>query len=209
MVMMRRRITKETASMDINIILFKDFETLDAFGPVEIFGRLRELYQLEYFSATGGVIESRQGVKVITRHWKELNQKGILLIPGGVGTRILVQDEDFMKTLKEYAMSATYCLTVCTGSGLLAKTGLLSNRSATSNKRAFDWAASMDNDVNWLKKARWAVDEKYYTSSGVSAGMDMTLGFIADRHGKEIAEEIADNIEYLWNQDKDNDSFAI
>lgn len=209
MVMMRRRITKETASMDINIILFKDFETLDAFGPVEIFGRLRELYQLEYFSATGGVIESRQGVKVTTRHWKELNQKGILLIPGGVGTRILVQDEDFVKTLKEYAMSATYCLTVCTGSGLLAKTGLLSNRSATSNKRAFDWAASMDNDVNWLKKARWAVDEKYYTSSGVSAGMDMSLGFIADRHGKEIAEEIADNIEYLWNQNKDNDSFAI
>ncbi len=209
MVMMRRRITKETESMDINIILFKDFETLDAFGPVEILGILREHYQLEFYSPTGGVIESRQGVKVVTRHWKELNQKGILFLPGGAGTRVLVQDEDFIKTLQEYAMSAAYCLTVCTGSGLLAKTGLLSNRSATSNKRAFDWAVSMDNDVNWLKKARWSVDGKYYTSSGVSAGMDMTLGFIADRHGIETAEEVANRMEYLWNQDKDNDSFAI
>jgi transcriptional regulator GlxA family with amidase domain len=194
--------------MILNIILFQNFETLDVFGPVEIFGKLKELYQIEYYSETGGIIESSQGVKVVTQPWIELNTEGILFIPGGQGTRLLVQNNDYILRLKEYVISAKYCLTVCTGSGLLARTGLLQNRYATSNKRAFEWAISMDNHVKWLKKARWAVDGKYYTSSGVSAGMDMTLAFVADRHGRELAEEIADSIKYVWNQDKDDDVFA-
>lgn len=60
----------------------------------------------------------------------------------------------------------------------------------------------------WIKCARWVVDGKFYTSSGVSAGMDMSLGFITDRSGKEAADEIANAIEYVWNHDKENDLFA-
>ena len=62
--------------------------------------------------------------------------------------------------------------------------------------------------VNWIKRARWTVDDKYYTSSGVSAGMDMTLGFLSDIHGIEFARKIAFEIEYNWTEQKDNDNFS-
>jgi transcriptional regulator GlxA family with amidase domain len=99
-------------------------------------------------------------------------------------------------------------LTVCTGSALLARTGLLSGRRATSNKRAFDWVVEQDRGVLWKRKARWIRDDKYYTSSGVSAGIDMTLGFVGDRHGTETAERISKGIEYLWNRDSGYDPFC-
>lgn len=86
---------------------------------------------------------------------------------------------------------------MCTGSALLAKTGLLDNRKATSNKNALEWVRSVNENVHWLGQARWVVDEKYYTSSGISAGIDMALGFIADSFGDKRAREIANSIEYI------------
>ena len=101
------------------------------------------------------------------------------------------------------------CLAICTGSALLAKTGLMDGRRATSNKRAFDWVKSVNSKVDWLPKARWVIDGKFYTSSGVSAGIDMSLGFISDIFGTNTAEEIANSIGFVWNSDKDNDLFTL
>lgn len=53
------------------------------------------------------------------------------------------------------------------------------------------------------------VDDKFYTSSGVTAGMDMTLAFVADTIGRETAIRIANEIEYIWIENKDNDSFVV
>ncbi|KPU44329.1 ribosomal-protein-S5-alanine N-acetyltransferase [Oxobacter pfennigii] len=61
---------------------------------------------------------------------------------------------------------------------------------------------------NCSGNARWVTDGKFYTSSGVSAGMDMALEFIAERFGIDRTNEIADGIEYNWNKDKNNDPFA-
>lgn len=193
--------------MDINVLLFHDFETLDAFGPVEILGRITD-YHLHFISMNGGVIKSKQGTEILTQPVSEADDSGILLIPGGQGTRPLVQDCNFIETLKLIASQSTSCLTVCTGSALLAKTGLLDGRKATSNKRAFDWVKDASVNVDWIAHARWVVDGKFYTSSGVSAGMDMALGFVNDRFGKAAANEIADSIEYVWNSDKEHDLFA-
>jgi transcriptional regulator GlxA family with amidase domain len=194
--------------MNVNILLFNNFETLDAFGPVEVLGGIEE-YTLQYTSITGGRVVSRQGVEVETISVKDITSNDILLVPGGQGTRELVNDEEFISQLKCLADRARYCLTVCTGSALLARTGLLDGRRATSNKRAFNWATSMSEEVQWIGNARWVVDDKYYTSSGVSAGIDMTLGFIADQFGMDRASGIAQRIEYLWNSDRDNDPFNI
>ena len=54
--------------------------------------------------------------------------------------------------------------------------------------------------MNWIENTRWVVTDKYYTSAGVSAGMDMTLGFIKDRFSEQKALEVAEHIEYTWNQ---------
>ena len=125
-----------------------------------------------------------------------------------MGTRRLAGDAAYLAGLKAAALRSAYVLTVCTGSALLAATGLLDGLRATSNKRAFDWAVSVNPRVRWVSRARWVVDGKYYTSSGVSAGMDMALGFLEDRLGRDRAEEAARRIEYVRNADRDEDPFA-
>lgn len=194
--------------MDVNIVLFDEFETLDAFGPAEIFGKLPQIYNLKYVSWKGGIVTSSQQIQTVTCSIQEVEPASILLIPGGQGTRTLVKDAAFIELLKDAAVDASYVLTVCTGSALLAKTGLLNGYQATSNKRAFDWVQALNAAVVWQRQARWVVDRRFYTSSGVSAGMDMTLGFLADRHGQSAAEEIAAGIEYSWHADAHIDPFA-
>lgn len=192
--------------MNIYIILFPDFETLDVFGPVEVFGKV-ENYAIGYYSQQGGIITNKDGIRVETQKIDNIKTNDVLFIPGGGGTRKEVDNIEFLNQIKSLAEKSRYILTVCTGSALLARTGLLDGKNATSNKRAFDWVKSNSDKVNWIQQARWVVDGKYYTSSGVSAGIDMALGFVSDLKGKEIGEEIAFRIEYNWQRDKDHDDF--
>lgn len=193
----------------IGILLFDGFETLDVFGPVEIFGRLKEFYTIEFYSLEGGIVSSTQNVKIVTEKFREKDSLDIFLIPGGMGTRKEVDHKELISKIKELSSSSTYTLTVCTGSALLAKTGQLNGRTATSNKRSYDWATSQGEKVKWIKKARWTVDGKFYTSAGISAGMDMTLGFIRDVHGSDLARKIAYEIEYTWQENKEVDNFYL
>ena len=195
--------------ISFNTVLFDDFEILDAFGPIEIISKMPKSYKLNCFSFNGETILSSQQVSVNTLPFSEIDKSGILLIPGGMGTRKLVDDVDFIEQIKILSQEALYVLTVCTGSALLAKTGLLENKNATTNKMAYDWVSGIANGVNWSKNARWVKDGKYYTSSGISAGMDMTLGFISDIHSEKTANDLCKYIEYIWNKDKNNDPFAI
>ena len=194
--------------MDINCLIFNDFETLDLFGPVEVFGRCNEC-SVKYFSMEGGKITSNQNVQIFTESIKNIAKNDVLMIPGGKGTRALVKDLNYINVLKNIVGKTHWCLTVCTGSALLAKTGFLDGLEATSNKMSFEWVKTNGVNVKWKYKARWVVDSKYYTSSGISAGIDMSLGFICDQFGKEKANEIAKIMEYEWNNNKENDNFAI
>ena len=199
---------QNTAPMEIAFIMFDDYETLDVFGPAEIFGRLVDLYTLKFYSLEGGIISNRHKVPIMTEKLETIgNNPKIILIPGGLGTRNQVDNSQLITKIQELAQGSDYVLTVCTGSALLAKSGLLDGKKATSNKRAFSWVASQGANVDWDKRARWAIDGKYYTSSGVSAGMDMALGFLSDRHGIDFARKVAKEIEYNWTENKDNDNF--
>ncbi|MDR1461433.1 MAG: DJ-1/PfpI family protein [Campylobacteraceae bacterium] len=193
--------------MNVGVLLFDDFETLDAFGPVEVFGKVDE-FDLHYISLRGGIVKSAGEMKIYTISAKEI-YFDVVLIPGGKGTRVLVDDENFIRNLFEICNKSHYCLSVCTGSALLAKTGLLDGKEATTNKKAFEWVASQNSHVSWVKSARWTVSGKFYTSSGVSAGIDMALGFVADIFGIQKAMQIAKHIEYVWNTDKAHDPFCL
>ncbi|WP_211316391.1 DJ-1/PfpI family protein [Niabella yanshanensis] len=190
------------------VLLFDDFETLDVFGPVEVFGRLTDLYTVQFYSLQGGQISNRHGVSLSTVMLESITYPvDIFLVPGGLGTRKEVGYSSLIEKIKVVCDQSKYVLTVCTGSALLARTGLLDHKKATSNKRAFDWVASNGPHVRWDKTARWVVDGKFYTSSGVSAGIDMSLGFLSDRYGIEFARKVANEIEYNWMEDSANDSF--
>lgn len=101
-----------------------------------------------------------------------------------------------------------YVLTVCTGSEILARTSLLDGRRATSNKRVFNEVKAMHPRVEWVAKARWVVDGDVWTSSGVSAGMDLIFAWMAEVWGEEMAQETADRSEYVRNGDAVGDGFA-
>jgi putative intracellular protease/amidase len=195
--------------MTVAVLLFEDFETLDVFGPVEIFGRLKDHYRVSFYSLPGGLVSNYHGVSILTEKLEDLQQADILLVPGGYGTRVEVENPVLVQMLRDISGRSQYILSVCTGSALLAKTGLLDGRKATSNKRAFDWVMTQGDNVNWIKKARWTRDEKYYTSAGVSAGMDMTLGFLQDLHGIAFARQTAVAIEYNWTENMEEDNFSL
>lgn len=95
--------------MDINFLLFEQFETLDLFGPVEICGRHPD-FQLHYISQNGGLVTSAQGVRIDTKSQQDMNVSGVLVIPGGAGTRTLIKDTPFLKI---YAVSRRKLLSSC------------------------------------------------------------------------------------------------
>lgn len=191
------------------LLLFDGFETLDAFGPAEIIGNMPEDFELHYYSIAGGIVKSSQQVQVVTEPLCTFPDKQVLLVVGGQGTRQLVSDKTFIDGLTDKVNKSAYVLSVCTGAALLAQTPILDGRIATSNKRAFDWVKSQNSRVRWQASARWCRDEYLYTASGVSAGMDMTLGFIADQYGQKKAREIAHRIEYTWHDDATVDPFGV
>jgi len=97
---------------------------------------------------------------------------------------------------------------VCTGSVLLAAAGLLDGYRATSNKRAFAWAVQQGSNVDWEAQARWVDDRDRWTSSGVAAGMDMSIALIASLHGEDVAAEVATRVELEPHSDSTWDPFA-
>jgi len=194
---------------DINIILFDDFTTLDAMGPVEVFRCLEKMYEINFYSIDGKDVKSNSNLCIRTKPFSEIRNYDLAVIPGGMGTRSLVSDYYFIEKLKNICEKSENVLSVCTGSALLAKTGLLNGRKATSNKMALNWVIEQNNEVIWQKKARWVVDGKYYTSSGITAGIDMALGFVKDKISEDSARKIAIALEYIWNEDSENDEFAV
>jgi len=195
--------------LKVNILLFEKFETLDVFGPVEVLGSIPDVFALNFISCKGGIVTSAQNVQVCTSAYMcDDKMDHILFIPGGVGMVDMLNDTEFISLINKIAENCKYILTVCTGSALLAKAGRLNEKKATTNKRLFLLLSSKFEKVTWIKQARWVMDDTIYTSSGVSAGIDMTLGFVEDLLGREKAQEICNKLEYVWNEDSHYDPFA-
>ena len=193
----------------IGVLLFDEFELLDVFGPLEMYGMLPGSFEICIVAENSGQIASRQGPKSIADcDFNSKRQFDILLVPGGSGTRREVDNQVMLDWLQNQSMGAEYVTAVCTGSALLARAGILDGRKATTNKRAYNWATSQSDKVHWIKQARWVEDGKFFTSSGVSAGMDMSLGLIARLSGEDVAEQVATWTEYEWHRDPEWDPFA-
>jgi transcriptional regulator GlxA family with amidase domain len=160
-------------------------------------------------SESGGVVASRQGPKsVCDDSFQSAPAIDVLLVPGGIGTRREVNNPVLLDWLNERSKQAELVASVCTGSALLAKAGVLDGVRATSNKLAFAWMCSQSKKVQWQQQARWVEDGKVFTSSGVSAGIDMALAVIATLVGEQAAEDAANFAEYSWQRDADCDPFA-
>lgn len=199
----------EQQKYKVGTILFPGFELLDVFGPLEMFG-MSGAFDLFMVGMAPGFVTASYGTRVeVDYSGAALPACDVLLIPGGSGTRKAIEDPAFMDFLATAVEKATCVASVCTGSALLAKLGLLDGLKATSNKRAFHFAEVQSHKVVWQKQARWVEDGIYFTSSGVSAGMDMALALIGKMVGRDLALRTAQAAEYLWNENSGNDPFAI
>ena len=144
-----------TRRLSIAGVLFHEFELLDLFGPLEMFGLLPEQFELSLVAETGDRVASTQGpVSVINYRFGDSPKFDLLLVPGGRGTRREVDNPVMLEWLQDQARTARYVTSVCTGSALLARAGLLDGRRATTNKAAFEWVCSQGEKVKWQKQKK-------------------------------------------------------
>ena len=193
----------------VGAVIFPGFQSLDLYGPLDMFGMLPDELRIETVAASMEPVASTQGPRTLPdATFADGGSYSIVLIPGGPGTRTLVGDTAMVDAVRRLCESAEIVSTVCTGSALLARAGLLDGRRATTNKAAFAWVQEQGPKVDWQRKARWVVDGNIHTSSGVSAGMDMALALIASLYGVDRARQAATRSEYRWVEDSEDDPFA-
>ncbi len=193
----------------LGALLYEDFELLDLFGPLEMFGNMQGTVVVRTVADQAGLVRSAQGPHVQADFGlADCPPLDLLLIPGGIGTRAQVDNGRLIDWLRGRADQVEIAMTVCTGTALLAQAGLLDGRRATTNKMFFAWPEGTWPAVQWVREARWVEDGKFWTSSGVSAGIDMALGVIERIAGVQTAEMLATATEYEWHRDAGWDPFA-
>jgi putative intracellular protease/amidase len=202
--------------LTLGVLLYPDFEPLDVFGPVEMFMNVpKEMLEIFYVAeqagpVTGGSGGGQKGPRVYADYgYADAPKIDILLVPGGFGTLPQLANPKTLDFIRARTEASQLTTSVCSGSALLAKAGVLDGKQATCNKVYFDMLTPNGPDTTWVRRARWVEDGKMITSSGVSAGMDMALAVIAKLWGEETAESIAAGTEYVWSRDPHNDPFAI
>lgn len=193
----------------LGAVLYDKFELLDLYGPLEMFGALAPDLKIVTVAERKGAVASTPGVETVAHFdYQDCPRLDLVLLPGGIGTLPQLANPALLEFLRKRAAEAEVTMSVCSGSALLAKAGLLDGRRATSNKLWFQLARSQSERVKWVTEARWVEDGPFATSSGVSAGTDMALAVIARLWGQPRAERIAIETEYTWQRDADRDPFA-
>ena len=199
----------EPKTRTLGAVLYEDFELLDLYGPLEMFGSIGAELRIVTVAEKAGPVASFQRPKTVAEFdFASAPMLDLILLPGGFGTIPQLENPAMLDFLGRRALTAEVTMSVCSGSAILAKAGLLDGRRATSNKQFFDLARAQSAAVKWVEQARWVEDGPFATSSGVSAGTDMAIAVIAKLYGKEIAQQIAESTEYEWQQDSTRDPFV-
>jgi transcriptional regulator GlxA family with amidase domain len=201
-----------TLKRRVGILVFDDVEVLDFAGPFEVFSRTRLTPGLESrrsddsapfevftVSPRPGPIVATGGLRVVPHYdFSNAPPIDVLVVPGGFGTRPLLQDEVALDWLRRTAATAQRVTSVCTGSVVLARAGLLAGRRATTHWSSLDRLAEMDPTIT-VQGGERVVDDVVVSSAGVSAGIDMAFTVVASYCGAEVARETAHYIEYpFW-----------
>ena len=214
---------KVSSQITVGVLIFPGFEMLDAYGPMEMWGSLKHAparfwggeekrvgVKLVTIAATRGELPSNQGPKTVADYgYADSPRLDYLLVPGGIGAVPLVNDTATLNWLRDQATKTKIVMSVCNGASLLAAAGILDGRPATTNKMAFKDSTAPGPKVNWVKQARWVDDGAVVSSSGVSAGMDMTLAVISRLYGQPLGDWLEQITEYDAHRDPSWDPFAV
>ncbi|MEM9383697.1 MAG: DJ-1/PfpI family protein [Pseudomonadota bacterium] len=202
--------------LDIGVVLYNGTEPLDVFGPVEMWMNAGlDLIRVHFIAQSKApvALSTTSYPAAMSPHlvpqytFEDAPALDVLMVPGGLGTLAEVDNPAIIDFIRERGQKATVTTSVCTGSALLAKAGLLKDEQATGNKVFFDYL-TQQGEADWVREARWVESGRFFTSSGVSAGMDMSLAVVSRFFGLDAARMIAASTEYEWNEDPQRDPFV-
>jgi transcriptional regulator GlxA family with amidase domain len=188
----------------LGIFIFPDVEVLDFCGPYEVFSVTGHQVEPGSFRVltvgeTAEPLAARNGLKVIPDvSFADCPPLDVVLIPGGQGTRPLLYHDQVLAWIYEQAGVAELVLSVCTGSLLLAKAGLLDGLEATTHHLALDLLREVGPQATVRDDVRVVDNGRVITSAGVASGIDMSFHVVAKLLGQEVAERVAKYIEYPW-----------
>ncbi|HTO09353.1 MAG TPA: DJ-1/PfpI family protein [Myxococcota bacterium] len=181
------------------ILLFEDFEELDAVGPWEVFTVARQLFpenRVVTIARTKDPVRAAKGMRVLPDHsFADAPALDVLLVPGGQGTRREVGKPELVDWLRKAGAQATWVTSVCTGALLLHEAGFAKGKRVTTHWGFVDQLRAR-GDVEVLDHVRWVRDGNLVTSAGISAGIDMALWLVGQIHDPESARKVQRIMEY-------------
>ena len=180
--------------MEIAILLFERLTALDAVGPYEVLSRLPGA-EVKFVAAEPGPKETEtRSLALVAEHsLADVDEPEIMVIPGGFGTRALLDDVQLLGWIRAAHETSTWTTSVCTGSLLLGAAGVLRGIRATSHWAAVDRLAEFGATP---VRERVVQEGKVVTAAGVSAGIDMALRLAERVAGEDMAKAIQLGIEY-------------
>ena len=195
--------------INVGILIFDEVEVLDFAGPFEVFSRTRLSKGAESRRSNDSApfnpftvsidtkpLTATGGLKIIADYtFNNFPKIDILIVPGGYGTRTLLNNEILLKWIKAVSDKANITASVCTGSLLLAKAGLLEGKRATTHWGAIEALKSISKDIRVITERR-VVNDEIITSAGVSSGIDMAFMIVENLYGEEVASDTSKYIEF-------------
>jgi transcriptional regulator GlxA family with amidase domain len=176
------------------ILIFEGITALDAIGPYEV---LRSVpgWEVEFVGKAEGEVRTDSGHLGLSvdRALADVGEPEIVLVPGGVGNRPLLEDEEVLAWLREVDATSKWTTSVCTGSLVLGAAGLLEGKRATGHWLFLEPLRAYGADP---VGGRYVEDGKVITAAGVSAGIDMALHLVTQEVGPEVAQAVQLGIEY-------------
>lgn len=190
--------------MNIAIYIYPEAEVLDFSGPFEVLSTAKRLAQLDwniFFVAENTDIVKARGNMLVQPHYSIDNHPPIdhLIVVGGVHNNQLekINVIDWIREVDEHSISTN---SICTGVFLLAKAGLLNSLTVTTHWQDIKELQASFPQLQVISNKRWVQSEKYISSGGISAGIDMSLYLLSTLTTQQLAEQTAKQMEYQWQQ---------
>jgi len=187
---------------NVAILIFEEVEVLDFCGPFEVFSVANRFVDPAAFNVitvaeSAGPVRTRGGLSVHPHcSLADCPHPGILLVPGGQGTRREMNNPRLIEWIRAKAVNAELLLSVCTGALLLAKTGLLEDLEATTHHGAIDLLREVAPKTTVHADRRWVDNGRVLCSAGIAAGIDMSLYVVGRLLGADVAKKTARQMEY-------------
>jgi len=186
--------------MDVWLLVFPGFLLLDATGPAQVFSTandeaidagLAPPYRIHLAASGGGAVASSSGVSVLAEPLPPGGLEGATLIVSGGRVDALPSDRATLDWVARAGTAAARCCSVCTGSFVLARAGLLAGRRAVTHWADVDALRRAHPALQVLDDALHVRDGKFRTSAGISAGMDLALSLVEEDLGRDAALAVA------------------